>query len=224
MMDRYVLTQLGAVSRRFGTREHVTGAPNFNIHREMKVPTISRSPSGDNRIVIRFLGFIPPWESAHEPAYYPIARAEGVQEMGMFREAFQSSRCLAVADGCYVWDGSQPYLLRLKSRALFGIAAVAAINRHFNPPLESFALLTIYPNELVAQVHHRMQVILRPQDEAAYLDPATPLEDVQRLLAPYNAEAMELYPVTPRLNEATTSSQAFILPLQASEQRSLFDG
>ena len=49
-------------------------------------------------------------------------------------------RCLVAADGLFLWDEKQPYLLRLSSKKLFGIAGILAINEHYNPPLVSFAL------------------------------------------------------------------------------------
>jgi putative SOS response-associated peptidase YedK len=52
------------------------------------------------------------------------------------------------------------------------------------------------PSELMQPIHDRMPVILRPEDEALWLDPAvTTPEAVQPLLQPYPAEAMEAHAV-----------------------------
>jgi putative SOS response-associated peptidase YedK len=58
-----------------------------------------------------------------------------------------------------------------------------------------------------------MSVILRPQDEARYLNPTTSLDELRQLLLPYPEEAMILYPVTTKLCRATTNSKEFIQPI-----------
>ena len=53
----------------------------------------------------------------------------------------------------------------------------------------SFALLTTEANTLVAQIHTRMPVILREQDEEEWLNPILSLDAAQALLVPYPADA-----------------------------------
>jgi putative SOS response-associated peptidase YedK len=48
----------------------------------------------------------------------------------------------------------------------------------------TFAILTTEANALVAQIHNRMPVILREQDEADWLNPRLPLDEAQALLVP----------------------------------------
>ena len=63
--------------------------------------------------------------------------------------------------------------------------------------MTSRTILTITPNGVFAQIHDRMPLLL-PQDRwAAWLDPATPLAQVQALTAPNNLFlALYAYPVT----------------------------
>ena len=63
------------------------------------------------------------------------------------------------------------------------------------------AILTTTPNDLTRQVHDRMPVILRPEAEAAWLDPQ--LHDagqVMPLVGPYPADLMAADPANPALN------------------------
>lgn len=220
MTDRYTLTQPEAVAGRFQLPAALKGKPNYNMHRGVKNPTISRSRAGENEIVHRLFGFIPPWETETETTAHCFARAETVLERKTFSRAFQTSRCLVIADGYFMWDAAkQPYYVRLKSKALFGMAGFSSLNAHYRPPLATFGLLTIYPNELVAEVHSRMPVILRPEHEEAYLDSATPIEEVCRLLMPYNADEMEMYKVTPALNRARSNSRKFIEPIESTQEQ-----
>lgn len=229
MTDQYILTQPTHVARRFQTRIGVNGKPNYNMHVNTIVPTISRSPSGENEVVMRFFGYIPPWikpDETGKTVLTTIARSETAHDLPTFRDAFQTSRCLVPADGCYLWDkDKQPYLLRLKSRELFALAGFWTINAHHNPRLNTFSLLTVYPNELVAQIHHRMVVILRPEDEGAYLDPTTPLDQVRQMLVPYPADRMEMFKVTPRPKNTKGNAPKYIQPIEdnPSDQLTLLE-
>jgi putative SOS response-associated peptidase YedK len=66
--------------------------------------------------------------------------------------------------------------------------------------LETFALVTTEPNELVAQIHDRLALILHPRDYDRWLgidgrggDPRPPLD----LLHPYDADKMVMKPANP---------------------------
>ena len=70
--------------------------------------------------------------------------------------------------------------------------------------LETCAILTTEPNELVARVHNRMPVILPPDAHDAWLDPA--VEEPRRLsplLRPYPTDEMTAYPVSSHVNSPT---------------------
>jgi len=57
----------------------------------------------------------------------------------------------------------------------------------------------IGPNELVAQIHPRMPVILPEQHHAAWLG-ETDDGDLKALLLPYPADQMRMWEISPRVN------------------------
>jgi putative SOS response-associated peptidase YedK len=66
--------------------------------------------------------------------------------------------------------------------------------------LETFAIVTTEPNELVAQIHDRLALILHPRDYDRWLgiddkggDPRPPLD----LLQPYDSSKMKMTPANP---------------------------
>jgi putative SOS response-associated peptidase YedK len=65
--------------------------------------------------------------------------------------------------------------------------------------LETFAIVTTEPNELIAQIHDRLALILHPRDYDRWLgipqsgDPRPPLD----LLYPYDASKMKMTPANP---------------------------
>ena len=231
MTKCYTLTQPEKVQLRFQTANGFKGKPEpkYNIRQGHALLTVSSDHRlRDYVLIARHFGFIPPWASAVEGQWtaQAFARAETVHETKMFCDAFQTARCLAVVDGCYIWDKdeNQPYYLRLKSKALFSIAAISSLNPRFSTSLQTVAVLTIYPNDLVAAIHPRMPMILRPEVETTYLDSTTPLDTLRELFVPYPENEMELYRVSPKLNKARSNSKKFIEPIDGVlEQRSWLD-
>src|ERR1700751_1430983 len=83
-------------------------------------------------------------------------------------------RCLVPVDSFYEWKktgtGKQPYAIALADR---GIMALAGLWENWKSPagewMRSFAIVTTQPNELCAELHNRMPVILAPEAWPAWL-------------------------------------------------------
>ena len=71
----------------------------------------------------------------------------------------------------------------------------------------TFAIITTGANELVAHIHSRMPVILQEKDEDDWLNPQLPLADTQALLAPYPADPLTMYEVSPKVNSPAFNSR-----------------
>lgn len=232
MTDRYTLTQPWKMQERFQTaNQAVRLEALYNQRSGQTAITVSRTRQGVNALVERYYGFLPPWavkDAENRMAFQIMARAESVHEKPMWANAFQRNRCLLIADGCYLWhkhdETEEPYYLRLKTRELFAIAAVASLNLQFHPTIETFATLSVRANGLVAEIHERMPMILHRDAEAVYLDPSTPEDALRDVLVPYDETAMELYKVTPKLKHATGNSRKLIDPIAgALQQQSWLD-
>ncbi|GIM48485.1 putative SOS response-associated peptidase YoqW [Collibacillus ludicampi] len=150
-------------------------------------------------------GLIPSWAKDEKIGYKMInAKAETVQEKPAFRNAFKKRRCIIPADGFYEWkrneDGSkQPMRIMLKDKSIFGMAGL--YETWIAPDgqkVHSCTIITTKPNGLMEQIHDRMPVILRREDEGIWLDrEKADLELLQSLLEPYPEEEMFAYPVQP---------------------------
>jgi putative SOS response-associated peptidase YedK len=62
------------------------------------------------------------------------------------------------------------------------------------------AILTTGPNAVLRPLHHRMPVLLDPDELAAWLDPDLPLPAVLALLDPAPADAVRVWPVSTAVN------------------------
>jgi putative SOS response-associated peptidase YedK len=80
--------------------------------------------------------------------------------------------------------------------------------------IRSFAIITTTPNELCAELHNRMPVVLKPTVWQAWLG-EEPANAPQRkaLLAPYPSEEMTCWPVSPRVGNVKNNDPSLIEPI-----------
>jgi putative SOS response-associated peptidase YedK len=125
------------------------------------------------------------------------------------------------ADGFYEWrrEGrtKQPFYIRLKNGHPF---AFAGLWDHWTPAdgpaIESCAILTTQPNDIMEPIHNRMPVILDPNSYSLWLDPSfQKLEALQPLLRPYPAEQMAAYPVSQWVNNPRHDDPQCLTPMPA---------
>ena len=143
------------------------------------------------------------------------ARADTVAEKPAFRDAFRHRRGLMLADGFYEWQqpAKQPFYFRRKGGKPFAFAALWT-PAHELGGIGSAALITTDPNEMVAQVHDRMPVLLTADDAPAWLDSTT--EDPAKLLPllrPFDPTDMECWPVSKFVSNARNEAPECIEPI-----------
>ena len=222
MCGRYTLhTPIEQLAELFELPEAPSLEPRFNVAPTQQVPAVVAEGDPPRRAVrMMRWGLVPHW--AKDPAVGSRminARSETVAEKPAFRTAFRRRRCLIPADGFYEWqaqaDGKQPYYIRVRDGRPF---AFAGLWEHWEGPdavgLESCTILTTRPNDMLAQVHDRMPVILPPE---AYQDWLWPVErqaaELLGLLNPYPSEEVTFHPVSRIVNSPRNESAKCIEPL-----------
>ena len=136
-------------------------------------------------------------------------------EAPTFRDAFQTHRCLIVADGFYEWraeeTGKKPVWITRPSHEPFAFAGLwAAASRQDGSSIHSCAIVTCEPGEVVSPIHDRMPVILDQDREAAWLDPAASPEELQDLLVP--TDELVVTEVSDAVNDVRQDGPALIEP------------
>lgn len=183
-----------------GLRQRFNIAPSQDI-------VIVRALDGVRRADLAHWGLVPSWAKDSKIGYKMInARAETVFEKPAYRSAIRKRRCLIPADGFYEWkkDGKAkiPHWIHIRDEALLAFAGIW--ERWISADgevLDSCCIITTTPNEVAAQVHDRMPVILAKDDHDVWLDPeATDPERLRPLMVPYPTEEMHLYPVGSKVN------------------------
>ena len=206
---------------RFGAQpdaDVASAAARYNVAPTQPVPVVRATGDGRALSEMRW-GLRPPWMAEGKSAAPINARAETLLQRPLFRNLVPGRRCLLPADGFYEWQDTgakhkQPYYIRLRDGSLFAFAGLYSEGSADGSVPASCVLITTTPNELMVPIHDRMPAILRPEEEAAWLDPElrTP-ELVLELLRPYPAQLMEAYPVSARVSSARNEGPDLIQPL-----------
>ncbi len=230
MCGRYTLiVEQGDLETRFDAESSRSFRPRYNMAPGQELPVIT----GEKPNTIQHVkwGLVPSWADDDRGGLIN-ARAETIDQKPAFRDAYESRRCLVLADGFYEWvetaSGKQPYRVAFEDDRPF---AMAGLWERWEPemtqtgldafgggiegssedgPLETFTIVTTEPNDLIADLHHRMAVILPPDREREWLSADDPAD----LLAPYPAEEMRAYPVSTAVNNPSVDEPSLIEPIE----------
>jgi len=126
------------------------------------------------KVVAADWGFRPFWRGRpekREPGWIN-ARAETVLDSPAFGPALRQHRCVIPADAFYEWDRRhrppQPYAIGPADEGgMLALAGLWAQTRPGEPT--TVAILTTEPNRMMESLHHRMPVILHPDNVDAWL-------------------------------------------------------
>lgn len=194
MCGRYTLTDPDPrlLRFRFGLTEsaEIEQEPRYNVAPTDPVLAIRLNEDAQREPGVLRWGLIPHYADPESFDRLLInARAETVAEAPAFRDAFQTHRCLIVADGFYEWraeeTGKKPVWITRPDRDPFAFAGLwAAAKRGDRSSIHSCAIVTCEPGRVVAPIHDRMPVILDQEAEEGWLDPEARPGELQALFVP----------------------------------------
>ena len=195
--------------------------PSWNVVPTNSLPVVRYDQkAGQRSLDLLRWGLIPYWAKDINVGFANInAKAEGIDTRPAFRQAFERRRCLVPVDNFYEWKTTgtrkQPYAIALVER---GIMALAGLWENWKSSagewVRSFAIVTTEPNELCAELHNRMPVILAPETWPAWLgeDPAD-VPCLRALLAPYPSDNMICWPVSARVGIVKNNDPSLVEPI-----------
>lgn len=210
----------GDVEERFEATFAYDYEPRYNIAPEGPgLPAIRNENSEE--IEQLHWGFVPSWVDDRDDWPAPInARAESVAEKSTFKRAFETRRCLVIADGFYEWTGRsgqrRPHRVVVDDGDPFAMAGLWETWGENGDALTSVTIITTDANDLVGQLHDRMPVVLAPDEEATWLESDDP-ETLQSLLDPYPDDRMDEYEVSTAVNNPANDSPDLVDPLGTSQ-------
>lgn len=196
--------------------------PNYNCAPTQLLPVITNElPS---QLSFYSWGLVPFWAKDKTIGSKLInARAETISEKASFKNAFRRRRCLVLADAFYEWKkmpGSKsktPYRIFLPERPLFSMAGIWETWKSAEgDALNSFSVITTIPNELMAEIHNRMPVILTKNAEKIWLQPDDE-NQLKELLKPYPAKAMSAYRISNLVNSPRNNHKNITQPVDPGD-------
>lgn len=191
----------------------------YNVAPGQKIPAIIED-RGQRRIGQLKWGLVPSWATDAKGGYKMInARSETLNEKASFRRLFERKRCLIPADGFYEWQhragGKQPMRIMMKNEEPFAFAGL--FDTWSSPEGEKIhtcTIITTKPNEVVRDIHDRMPVIIRQEDESIWLDRKHyDAALLQSLLVPFDSAQMRAYPVPTIVGSPRNNSPECILEI-----------
>lgn len=176
--------------------------PNGNVSPTNAIPGV-RLVDGVRVAASYLWGFLPPNapSRAFISQYFTFnARDDKIATGRLYAKPFKTQRCLIAVNAWYEWPKAPgakkgtPCTIVPTTGDLFVFAGLWGPWQDPETRIhhETATVITTEPNELIADLpHHRMPAILAPMEWAAWLDPGTPMEDLQALLRPAPSEWME---------------------------------
>ncbi len=226
MCGRFTLAQTdpSQLRVRFGVGERIEIRRRYNVAPGDDVLAVVRREDSHPEAALLRWGLVPYW--APDPKQHGVktinARAESVAERPAYRDAFARRRCLVVADGFYEWSGGTPHWITREDGEPFAFAGLWATWRprgdDEGAPLRSCTIVTTTAADAVRALHDRMPVILPPEAEDTWIDPATPEPELHDVLRGAVCELVAR-PVSRAVNDAHHDAPDCLDP---PEQAALF--
>jgi putative SOS response-associated peptidase YedK len=218
-------TSLQAIKKRSKIMQDIEELqPNYNVAPHQEIALVIKTASG-NQIKMFQWGLVPFWAENEEIGSKLInARAETISEKPSFRNAFKQHRCLIPANGFYEWRKSdkQPFFIRQKDSEMSYFAGIYEIWEKANQnTLYTFSIITTEANAKMAEIHHRMPVIIHEKDDYTWLTECNK-KKLLHLLQPLQSEEIEYYPVSKLVNDVHHNHPELLKELKTDKLKNDF--
>ncbi|HEV2892720.1 MAG TPA: SOS response-associated peptidase [Actinomycetota bacterium] len=209
--------------------------PSWNVAPASDILVVTASADGARQLRALKWGLVPRWAKDPSGANRMInLRAETVREKKGWKSTLARKRCIIPIDGFYEWQDQgkgqrkQPFYITSRDFSPLALAGLWATWRDPSAAkdedggggdeLFTCTILTTSANDLMESVHHRMPVILAPEDWDAWLDPEnTDTEELAKLLVPAPEEMLTLWPVDKAVGNVRNNRPELQEPLEGHQ-------
>ena len=173
--------------------------PHYNVAPTTNAPIIRlNADTHEQELIIARWALLPSWAKSLKIRPFFNARADKLPENKVFGPSI-NQRCIVPMAGFYEWaeQDKQPYFIHTPDEPL--MYAAGLWNRWQSNEsgfIDSYTIITTTPNATLADIHHRMPVILNQNHHAAWLHDS--FDQAKNLLQPYSQD-MAKYPVNPNV-------------------------
>jgi len=189
--------------------------PNYNVCPTNQIAVVTQD-AGTRHLRSMRWGFIPHWYKT--PSDGPLlinARAETLAEKPAFRAACRDRRCLIAVTGFYEWtkdtEGTRwPWYITRQDGAPLVFGGVWQAWERGDTPMVTAAIVTCAANARMAKLHHRMPVVLEPEDWPLWLGEAG--HGAAALMRAAGEQILTWHPVDRAVNSNRASGPELIEP------------
>lgn len=189
--------------------------PRYNIAPTQPILTVGINPAGNREAQLVRWGLIPHW--VKDPNDFTLiinARSETAATKASFKTALRHRRVLIPATGFYEWhrpaDKKQPKQAYWIRPADGGTICFAGLVETWmgkdGTEMDSGCILTTQSNEQIGNIHHRMPIVINPQNFSQWLDCKTQEpKDVTHLMQPAENGFFEAIAVGDAVNKVANT-------------------
>lgn len=220
MCGRFAITlPSDAMAQLFAARpaNDLPDVPNYNVCPTTQIHAIW-SEDGNRRLDAMRWGFLPHWYKTTNGGPLLInARAETIAQKPAFKAACRARRCILPASGFYEWTkdaegGRDPWFIQAKSDVPLTFAGIWQDWSSGDEQYRTCAIVTTGANESMSRIHHRMPVLLDPDDWGLWLGEAG--KGAAHLMRAAPQDALTFHRVSRSVNSNRSSGPELIEPLE----------
>ena len=210
----------------FGLLDLGAFPPRYNIAPTQPILTVGINPAGNRDAQLVRWGLIPHW--VKDPNDFTLiinARSETAATKASFRSALRHRRILIPASGFYEWH--RPQDRKLPKQAYWikpadgGTICFAGLAETWmgkdGTEMDTGCILTTQSNDQIGNIHHRMPVVIKPENFERWLDCKTrEPKDVADLMTAVEDGFFEAIAVSDAVNKVANSGPEIQKPGKAA--------
>lgn len=217
MCGRFALCdQIEEIDETFGVVPPVWLTPNYNIAPGSMIACLNYE-DGQPLIEPMQWGIIPHWSKNKSP-FIINSREETVDTKPITKKLVDGKRCCILASGYYEWqkdaDGhKQPYYIFHLTKKPFAMAGIwqHAKREEDGAIYKQVSILTTDADKNIEDVHHRMPVILTPEEAQQWINGDK--NEALKTIRNEHQHGLDFYPVSDYVNNARNGMSKCIQPL-----------
>ena len=188
--------------------------PRYNIPPTQPIVVVSIGADGQREGKLVRWGFVPAWvKNPKEFTLLANARSESAMEKPSFKNAIRHRRVLIPASGFFEWQRfgkgqpSQAYWVRSNSDPIVAFGGLMETwSGADGSEVDTACILTTAANDSFSRIHHRLPLVIHPQNFQRWLDcKTTTQQEVSELLTPVEDDYFEAIPVSDAVNKVSNA-------------------
>jgi putative SOS response-associated peptidase YedK len=217
----HIRSSRDAIEKRFNTDASALRDFDFRyFHKAFENPALPViTQENPAKVALMNWGLIPHWARDESHAFSIRkgtynARHESLADKPSFRDAYESGRCLIIANGFFEWQhigkNKTPWFIQRSDQELFAIAGI--YDRWRNPEngeeRNTFSLVTTRANPLMEKIHNtkkRMPLILEKERENQWIEAVLAAKTLEIITKPLDQEQLKAHTVSKNLGTSSAN-------------------